>query len=58
MSSEFAFVAFVFIFGAMAGAFFFGLMAINDFESQAIQRGYALYCPMDGEFAWLGECNE
>ena len=27
-------------------------------ETQAIERGYAIYCPVDGEFAWLGECKE
>ena len=27
-------------------------------ETQAIERGYAIYCPVDGEFAWLGECAE
>lgn len=27
-------------------------------QQQAIERGYALYCPKDGKFAWKGECNE
>lgn len=27
-------------------------------QQQAIERGYALYCPKDGEFAWKGECDE
>ena len=27
-------------------------------QRQAIERGYALYCPQDGEFAWVGECEE
>lgn len=26
-------------------------------QSQTIQRGYALYCPTDGKFAWIGECE-
>ena len=31
----------------------------SDFwHGQAIERGYGLYCPMDGEFAWRGECEE
>lgn len=28
------------------------------FEHQAIERGYALYCPDTGNFAWKGECGE
>jgi hypothetical protein len=27
-------------------------------QQQAIERGYALYCPKDGKFAWKGECDE
>jgi hypothetical protein len=27
-------------------------------QSQAIERGYALYCPLDGEFSWKGECKD
>lgn len=26
-------------------------------ETQAIERGYAQYCPTTGRFAWKGECN-
>ena len=26
-------------------------------ERAAIQRGYASYCPSDGEWAWQGECK-
>jgi hypothetical protein len=29
-----------------------------DWQRQAISRGYAIYCPGSGEFAWLGECAE
>ena len=25
---------------------------------EAIERGYALYCPVTGNFAWKGECDE
>lgn len=31
---------------------------VNDMQHQAIERGYALYCPADGQFAWVGECEE
>ena len=26
-------------------------------KSDAIEKGYALHCPKDGEFAWKGECE-
>jgi hypothetical protein len=26
-------------------------------KNEAIDRGYALYCPVDGVFAWKGECK-
>lgn len=29
-----------------------------DLVDQAVERGYALYCPDDGKFAWKGECDE
>ena len=27
-------------------------------KTEAIERGYALHCPKDGRFAWIGECDE
>ena len=27
-------------------------------KADAIDRGYALHCPKDGDFAWKGECDE
>ena len=30
----------------------------HNVQKQAIERGYALYCPHDGEFAWVGECED
>lgn len=29
----------------------------KDFERQAIKRGYALYCPKSGDFAWKNGCK-
>jgi len=26
-------------------------------QSQAIERGYAIYCPSNGSFAWKEECS-
>lgn len=35
-----------------------GLLAANAvMESAAIERGFALHCPVSGEFAWKGECE-
>ena len=27
-------------------------------EVELVERGYGLYCPSDGFFAFIGECNE
>jgi hypothetical protein len=29
-----------------------------DWQREAIQRGFATYCPDSGEFAWKGECDQ
>lgn len=26
-------------------------------KHEAVSRGYALYCPTTGDFAWKGECE-
>lgn len=26
-------------------------------QSSAIERGFGLYCPNNGNFAWIGECE-
>ena len=28
------------------------------YRVNAIDRGYGLYCPANGDFAWKGECRE
>ena len=45
--------------GIMAAAFalFDGEQA-DILSAQAIERGYALHCPQDGRFAWIGECDD
>lgn len=42
------------IVGIIIGAF--GMQ--NTYQKEAIQKGYALYCPDTGEFAWKGECEK
>jgi hypothetical protein len=49
-------------FGAFAG-FILGMIVGSLFEGgtykfEAIERGYALYCPADGAWAWVGECEK
>ena len=39
-------------------SFIIGLSQGYKMKLQAIERGYAIYCPVDGEFAWVGECKE
>ena len=29
----------------------------EDWRSDAISHGYAEYCPLDGAWAWKGECE-
>lgn len=42
----------------IAGWSFGEKMVMGKMETQAISRGYALYCPDNGKFAWVGECDE
>jgi hypothetical protein len=48
---------------AIGAALFVGGMGGRDegrleIQTEAIERGYALHCPKDGRFAWIGECDE
>ena len=50
---------------ALIGLYIWGhVEGAKTVQTQAIQRGYALYCPTDdsvkhkGKFAWSGECGE
>jgi len=41
----------------------FGIASLGALTSSAqlrmdaIERGHALYCPVDGEWSWKGECD-
>jgi hypothetical protein len=35
-----------------------GAVRAMQLERGAIERGYALHCPQDGRWAWVGECRE
>lgn len=30
----------------------------KQWKNEAIDRGYALYCPISGDFAWKDECHD
>lgn len=32
--------------------------ARHQLHTEAIERGYGLYCPTNGQFAWAGECKD
>lgn len=43
---------------AFVGGMFIGsALQMDTDQKEAILRGYALYCPNDGKFAWVGECE-
>jgi len=34
------------------------VFGIDEIKKEAIQRGFGIHCPIDGEFAWVDECDE
>ena len=58
MNTEALFLIFVFMVGVSVGFSGTSVLLSHTFRGAAIERGYALYCPMNGKFAWVGECNE
>lgn len=43
--------------GLMAAAIAWGIT--NDrWKNEALERGFATYCPMNGQWAWNGECDK
>ncbi len=47
----------VLVVGLIIGILIGHIATSQDFQAEAIQRGYALFCPQDGEFAWKDECD-
>lgn len=48
---------FGFCFGALVTVMAWGIT--NDvWKNEALERGLALYCPNDGQWAWNGECGK
>lgn len=31
---------------------------VQALRAQAVERGYAMHCPHDGHWSWIGECGE
>ena len=45
-------------FAVIAVGFFLGRSATNtSWELEAVSRGVAIYCPLDGSWAWNDECK-
>ena len=42
---------------AMASYIVYSWLTEPNWQQEAISRGYALYCPSDGKFAWNNECE-
>ena len=46
----------------LAIAFGFGIfgyvIGAQERERQAIERGFAIHCPLNGKFGWIDECKE
>jgi hypothetical protein len=51
-------VTFFTLLAAVAAGWLGWSLTQNYYRGQAIERGYALHCPTDGRFAWMGECDE
>jgi hypothetical protein len=32
-------------------------ISVNEWRNDTVKRGLAIYCPQDGQWAWIGECE-
>ena len=48
------------VLAAIVAAIFFGGMYAGSYKykQEAVERGYALYCPDTGNFSWKDECGK
>lgn len=44
-------------FGLLIGLTLGSVFGGSAYKQEAIERGYALYCPNNGEWSWAGECD-
>ncbi len=47
-----------YIIGAVVGAVVTWVVVDGDWKDKTVERGLAFYCPLDGKWAWIGECAE
>jgi hypothetical protein len=45
------------VLGLIVGATFLGLTTSTGWKTDIVDRGLAIYCPTDGQWAWVGECK-
>lgn len=58
MSSEdFIGVVIAVLMAFIGGMFIGSALQLDMDQKEVISRGYALYCPADAKFAWVGECE-
>ena len=43
--------------GLIVGGVLFGNIVNSGWKTDSVDRGLAIYCPTDGEWAWVGECK-
>lgn len=58
MNDELGIVVVVAFAAAILSGIAVGAATERRWQEQAIERGYAQFCPLDGEFAWNGECAD
>jgi hypothetical protein len=46
------------VLGATLGVLVASAMKDEDWQHDAIKRGYGQYCPTTGDWAWKGECDD
>ena len=46
------------ILGFVIGTVIATAFSINAYQTRIVERGYGLYCPNNGVFAFKGECKE
>lgn len=46
------------LFFTLLSAAYAGWEQVETLQNQAIERGYALHCPITGDYAWKGECDD
>jgi hypothetical protein len=48
----------IFIFIVAMSATISSIITRDNWQKQTAERGLAIYCPLNGEWAWIGECSD